>query len=108
MANENFGLGFTVEPLAQWAEPTEGNQGPFGEIAIFIENENQGPFGEITPIISSESQGAFGELAFFNNIDMQGPFGELDTNGLCDVFSVLSGPEVSVLSGPGTSTASCP
>jgi len=94
MANENFGLGFTVEPFAQWAEPTEGTQSPANQFTPIISAENQSPANQFSPIISSE---------------YQSPANQELMAGLCSAPSVLSGPGQSVLSsGGGTSIASCP
>ena len=108
MANENFGLSFTIESLALWGDPSEGTQGPYGELIFVDKTDMQGAFGEISPIISSESQSTFGEFTFIIERDMQGAFAETNTNGLCISFNILGGPGQSILSGPPVNHATCP
>ena len=93
MANENFGLGFTVESFSIWADPTEGTQGPANQPAFVISAEYDGPANQPSFVISSE---------------YQGPANQMDMLTLCAAFNVLSLPGQSTLSGPPANMMSCP
>lgn len=108
MANENFGLSFTVEPFAFWADQQEGMQSAANQLVITVPTDMQSPANQFSPIISSETQSPANQFIFLVPTDMQSPANQLDMLGLCAVFSVLSGPGQSILSGPGVNTATCP
>lgn len=113
MANENFGLGYTVSSTALWNDDFEGAVGEFGTIFIpfIVDEPSQGEFGTIyVPFAQGgPSQGEFGTI--YIPLDGQGPAlaeaGTLDTTGLCGL-NILSLPGQSALSGPPLNIISCP
>ena len=117
MANENFGLGFTVEPLAIWVDDQEGVIGESATIFIpfGIDTPAHGEFGTIfvpfTP--GGPGQGEAGTVMFpYSSVpNSLGEAGVPSTSGLCPAFNVLQGPGQSVLSSDGgfsTNILSCP
>lgn len=102
MANENFGLGFTVSDVAIFEEAGESTTSAgvaptastFADIVSF---PNIGPTASL-----------FADITIFPNI---GPTATLDANGICAKPSVLGADQnpanVNVLSSPGQNTLNC-
>lgn len=96
MANENFGLGFTVSDVALWTEDNLGPQSTIfaGDIVLL---ENLGPQSTI-----------FADVALLENA---GPQATISSDGICERPSILSADinpaNVNVLAGPGQSTMEC-
>ena len=107
MANENFGLSFTVEHLAIWADTLEGAQSPANQFVFVVKTDAQSPANQFSPVISAENQSPANQFVFFVATDMQSPATQVDILGLCAVASILSGPEQSNLSGAGLNILSC-
>ena len=92
MANENFGLSFTVESFIFWQDLQEGASGPAGEWSGIVDAGAHGPAGEWAGII---------------DVGAHGPAGEFNPIGLCAESSILSAAGQSTLSGPPANITSC-
>ena len=118
MANENFGLGFTVEAPANWTD--NGALGKVGEagqiIADFFTTDDKSKAGEagtifadIPALVSAGEAGTiFADILMLDGV---GEAATADTTGLCAAPSLLSGPGQSVLSSEGgfpSNDLSCP
>lgn len=97
MANENFGLGFTVEPLAEWND-TEGGMGSAGTV-----------FADIASLYAFGPAGTvFADIVAYSGM---GSAGTISASGLCAVHNMLQGPGQSILDSAGGSSnsiLSCP
>ena len=96
MANEDFGLGFTVSEIALWNEDNLGPQSTIfaGDIVLL---ENLGPQATL-----------FADVALLENL---GPQATISTSGICERQSLLSADlnpaNVSTLAGPGQNNLTC-
>ena len=96
MANENFGLSFTVEQLAAWNEQTEGKL-----------SEASTVFSDLVALEKvSEASTVFADLVALEKVSEAST---VSADGICAPPSRMSAPGYSSL-GPGgpQSTASCP
>lgn len=116
MANENFGLGFTVESIALFND-TGPEAGQIGEASTIFASlltlaqvgESSTVFAELTTLEQvGEASTIFAELT---TLEQVGEAGTVDAAGICSAPSILSAPGISVLNTEGgfpPSTLSCP
>ena len=89
MANENFGLGFTVSDVGLWNDPNEGKHGAAGTIsAQVVDFHKEGPAGTIffAPPVIDNKHGPAGvavglEFCLAPNVLFGLPYSTLDSSG---------------------------
>jgi hypothetical protein len=110
MSTQDFGLSFTVAHPALWNDFQEGKNGPASTIlSRVVDYSKNGPSSTILcRVVSFNKHGPSSTvLCRMVSFNKHGPSSTVEIIGLCYRRLFLSGPERSVLNGPGLIQISC-